>query len=389
MNELTNRACLAQGKETCASSSLGFRDERLLKLEQILEQYNELDFKEPDDIRMSGQLVMGLVEEINKKLIRLLESKRRPMLSRGIVTKFKTMANPNHWLESKLFQVLPRKECKQLRECIEEMVDLIKAVWLKVINVDPDFADQLFERLKKRCRRRRITDYDVWKVDQPELTMALLTHYQAQLTADMLKSGILEYDYKPRGEEMDGVDLPRLMKKLNCDTLPEKFDEECAKLRRYSHWEGELFIIDYHRLRKYIYRVFKLLSNDQRIALFNYDIQMKQIHKDMKEILKRQQEAQKYSVLKSEKAMPYWKKLIKLGLVDSNCQLLPGTSRQQAMYIVEPFAEKLGLKNKWKEFEDLWGIKNLAQEKWRFQQTAVLPPIHDEIDGVFEDDVTA
>ena len=110
MNELTNRACLAQGKETCASSSLGFRDERLLKLEQILEQYNELDFKEPDDIRMSGQLVMGLVEEINKKLIRLLESKRRPMLSRGIVTKFKTMANPNHWLKSKLFQVLPRKE---------------------------------------------------------------------------------------------------------------------------------------------------------------------------------------------------------------------------------------------------------------------------------------
>ena len=79
MNQLKIGACLAQGKETCASSSLGFRDERLLKLEQILEQYNELDFKEPDDIRMSGQLVMGLVEEINKKLIRLLESKRRPL----------------------------------------------------------------------------------------------------------------------------------------------------------------------------------------------------------------------------------------------------------------------------------------------------------------------
>lgn len=289
MNQLKNGACLARGKETCATSSLGFRDERLLKLEQILEQYNELDFKEPDDIRMSGQLVMGLVEEINKKLIRLLESKRRPMLSRGIVTKFKTMANPNHWLESKLFQVLPRKECKQLRECIEEMVDLIKAVWLKVINVDPDFADQLFERLKKRCRRRRTTDYDVWKVDQPELTMALLTHYQAQLTADMLKSGILEYDYKPRGEEMDGVDLPRLMKKLNIDTLPDKFEEECAKLRRYSHWEGEMFIIDYHLLRKYIYRVFKLLTINQRIAMFNYDVQMKQIHKDMRDILKKQQ----------------------------------------------------------------------------------------------------
>ena len=83
--------------------------------------------------------------------------------------------------------------------------------------------------------------------------------------------------------------------------------------------------------------------------------------------------------------MKYWKRLIELGLVDNNCQLLPETSRQQAMYIVEPFAEKLGLKKLWKPFEDFWGIKNLAQEKWRFQQTAVLPPIHKEIDKVFED----
>lgn len=50
-----------------------------------------------------------------------------------------------------------------------------------------------------------------------------------------------------------------------------------------------MFIIDYHLLRKYIYRVFKLLTIDQRIALFNYDVQMKMIHKDMKEIMKKQQ----------------------------------------------------------------------------------------------------
>lgn len=37
MYQPSNRACLAQGKDTYASSSLGFRDERLLKLEQIQE----------------------------------------------------------------------------------------------------------------------------------------------------------------------------------------------------------------------------------------------------------------------------------------------------------------------------------------------------------------
>ena len=289
MYHFSNGACLARGKETCATSSLGFRDERLLILEQILEHYNELDFKITRDISISGQFVKELVEEINKKLIRLLESKRRPTFSHALVTKFKTMANPNHWLESKLFQVLPRKESKLLRERIEEMVDLLKALWLKITNVDDDFADRLFERMKKRCRKCRVTDYDLWKQKHPEKTMAQLTHYQAQLTADMLISGILKYDDRPNGEEMDGVDLPRLMKKLNIDTLPDKFEEECAKLRRYSHWEGEMFIIDYHLLRKYIYRVFKLLTIDQRIALFNYDVQMKQIHNDMRVILKNQQ----------------------------------------------------------------------------------------------------
>ena len=73
------------------------------------------------------------------------------------------------------------------------------------------------------------------------------------------------------------------------------------------------------------------------------------------------------------------------GFVDNRFMLLPTTTRQQAMYIAEPFAEKLGLKSKWKPFEDFWGIKNLAQEKWNFQQTAVLPLRHKDIDKIFDD----
>ena len=89
--------------------------------------------------------------------------------------------------------------------------------------------------------------------------------------------------------------------------------------------------------------------------------------------------------LATEKAMKYWKRLMEQGFVDNRFMLLPTTTRQQAMYIAEPFAEKLGLKSKWKPFEDFWGIKNLAQEKWNFQQTAVLPLRHKDIDKIFED----
>ena len=48
-----------------------------------------------------------------------------------------------------------------LTDKIEEMVDLLKALWLKIVNVEPEFADGFFERLRKRCRKYRATDYDL------------------------------------------------------------------------------------------------------------------------------------------------------------------------------------------------------------------------------------
>ena len=49
----------------------------------------------------------------------------------------------------------------------------------------------------------------------------------------------------------------------------------------------------------------------------------------------------------SRQAMKYWNKLAKTGFVDENHMLANGTTRQQAMYIAEAFAEKLNLKSKW------------------------------------------
>ena len=89
--------------------------------------------------------------------------------------------------------------------------------------------------------------------------------------------------------------------------------------------------------------------------------------------------------LASEEAMRYWKRLQEAGFVDECCQLKQNTTRKQAMYIAEVFAERLGIGSKWKTFERLWGISNLAQEKWDFQQTGTLPSRSKEIDRIFED----
>lgn len=92
----------------------------------------------------------------------------------------------------------------------------------------------------------------------------------------------------------------------------------------------------------------------------------------------------KKTKLTTDEAKKYWLRLQEAGFVDAKCGLMPETTRKQAMYIAELFAEKLGIKSKWKTFEELWGISNLAQEKWDMQETGSNPSRSKEIDKIFE-----
>lgn len=89
--------------------------------------------------------------------------------------------------------------------------------------------------------------------------------------------------------------------------------------------------------------------------------------------------------LMTDEAKKYWQRLQEKSFVDADYRLMPTTTRKQAMYIAEAFAEKLQLSKKWKLFQDLWGISNLAQEKWDIQQTGILPPRSEEINELFSE----
>ena len=256
-------------------------------LESMLDAYDNLNIKDAWVIEKQGKCVEELVDVIIEKLNRLLNSKTRLSCRNVLVANFETMKDTKHWLKRKLFADLPKDLSKVLRDKIDQMVDSLKTLILKIIDVEADFADRFFDKLKNRYlkKKKRTSDYELWKVQQSHLTIELITGYQAELTADMLIMGILKYDKRPDGEEVAGVDLEKLRKKLeDGKPLPKDFDKECAKLRRYSHWEGDMFMIDYHHLRKYLFCAFGKLTCEQHIKMYEYDIQMKQIHEDIKRL---------------------------------------------------------------------------------------------------------
>ena len=273
---------------------------QLLTLERMLDAYDMMHTNDAWIIEKHGVCTGELLDDIIAKLVRQLNSKTRLSCRNVLVANFETMTKTAYWLKCKLFGDLPKAMGKALREKIEQMVDLLKDLMVKIINVD-EFAEEFLERLKNRyLKKRHTSDYELWKARQSKLTMERLTEYQAELTADMLIMGILKYDEAPSGHEMEGVDMERLRKKLKKGkALPEDFETECAKLRRYSHWEGDRFMIDYQLLRKYLYCIFGKLTSEQHIKMFEYDVQMKQIHEDMRKLMKEHEEDE----LKEERKM--------------------------------------------------------------------------------------
>ena len=258
---------------------------QLLTLECMLDAYDNLNIKDAWVTEKQEECVEGLVDVIIEQLNRLLNSKTRLSCRNVLVANFETMTKTGHWLERKLFADLPKALSKVLKDKIYQMVDLLKALMLKIIDVEADFADRFFERMKKRSRKYSTTDYDLWKARQSKITIQRLVTYQIDLTADMLSSGILEYAGRPNGEEIQNVDKDMLALKITDKSkLTEAFIHECAKLRRYSHWEGDRFMIDYHLLRKYLFCEFGKLTCEQHIKMYEYDIQMKQIHEDIKRL---------------------------------------------------------------------------------------------------------
>lgn len=254
----------------------------LVMLENILSTYDGITPKTSKALIIYDKYVNSVVDDIIAKLERLLESNTRLTCRNMLLANFETMKDPAYWLKSQLFNDLPDDESLYLQGKIMEMVDLLFALAMKIANVDPDYADRFFRRLQSRYRKKRFTEYQIWRARHRLAPFEALVAYQAQMTADMLLMGILAFDDEPTGEEMDDVQLDLLKKKLSYKKdLPVCIKAECAKLRRRSHWAGDLFIIDYEKMLDYLFPNFNKLSKAQHIAIFEYDVQLKQLHEDM------------------------------------------------------------------------------------------------------------
>ena len=243
------------------------RNDTLVTLANVMENCNVQDLKCSCVFNHCSMCVNELADKAISILQRLLDKPEMRSCRIPLVIDFERMTDLDYWLKSKLFSVDNESDCKALKQKIVKLVEMLRELQMKILQVDADYAEKLFKRMTARLAKS-----------------AHLERQQVQLTANMLIEGILTYDETPTGDEIEEVKLELVMKGLKYgQQLPDGFEVECAKLRRYSYWEGgHLFMIDYQQIYTYLFsHCFEKFTKKQRIALFEYDMQLRMIHEDM------------------------------------------------------------------------------------------------------------
>ncbi len=85
--------------------------------------------------------------------------------------------------------------------------------------------------------------------------------------------------------------------------------------------------------------------------------------------------------LATDEAMVLWRKAQKAGLVDENFQ--PTLSRSQAALLADAMATRLGIKEKWKVFENFWNRKNMYNDYYRAMEQQQSLAFQDELKQLF------
>ena len=261
------------------------RNDTLINLARVMEICSAQDLKCECVFVHCSMCVNELADAAIGTLQRLLSKPEIRSCRIPLVIDFDKMTDLDYWMKSKLFSTSLVSRSEELRQKIVRLVNMLRELQRKVLKVDADYAEKFFKRMTARlAKSAHNLDYELWRARHKHPTMKELERQQVQLTANMLIEGILAYDEMPTGDEIEEVKLELVMKGLKYgQQLPDGFEVECAKLRRYSYWEGgHLFMIDYQQIYTYLFsHCFEKFTKKQRIALFEYDMQLRMIHEDM------------------------------------------------------------------------------------------------------------
>ena len=258
-----------------------------------------------------------------------------------------------------------------------KMTELVKVVRREIKKADPVlFKDYVLKRIHEGNWNDVKEKYQEWKDKYSEVTRDMLLERQERELEKYLKKGIMCFEDEPSVQKMNSVDYDYHRGHLNSDFVhsTEYHKAYTNMVLKYATRKDGMLIVDLKKYGKYISNYFYQFTESQKVALIEVLVSLDLIHQDMHIFTQGQSLGSAASlveercviedhipdVLATPEAMRLWKKVQKAGYVDEHFQ--PKLSRTQAALLADAMAERLGIKEKWKVFENLWNRRNMHKD---------------------------
>ena len=258
-----------------------------------------------------------------------------------------------------------------------KMTELVKVVRREIKKADPVlFKDYVLKRIHEGNWNDVKENYQEWKDKYSEVTLDMLLERQERELEKYLKKGIMCFEDEPSVQKMNSVDYDYHRGHLNSDFVhsTEYHKAYTNMVLKYATRKDGMLIVDLKKYGKYISNYFYQFTESQKVALIEVLVSLDLIHQDMQIFTQGQSLGSAASlveercviedhipdVLATPEAMRLWKKVQEAGYVDEHFQ--PKLSRTQAALLADAMAERLGIKEKWKVFENLWNRRNMHKD---------------------------
>jgi hypothetical protein len=130
--------------------------------------------------------------------------------------------------------------------------------------------------------------YDEWMMNEGDNTFKTLKGKQTWTVASFLirEKRPLRYMRVPTESEINEVQMALVLEyKPWGMEYPEDFRMQCARFRRFNSWENHILKLDYEILGKYLFQNYYKMTNEDRKALFDMDIMLELINRDIAKVM--------------------------------------------------------------------------------------------------------
>ena len=191
-----------------------------------------------------------------------------------------------------LFWTFIEKLCEEIRD--EEAYQILKRQIAQFnsllaeaenakVHCNPIVFKEYFMRKKKeKLDENMVRQFHRKLYEYRPITEDKLREIQWEAVIKALNTGIFDFARKPSIQAVEEVSSELMTKDMPCDfELTDQFKRRYAKFRQFAEKRGTMLVFNYVNYGQYIVNNRKKIDEKQFQAIFNLDVELSLIHKEM------------------------------------------------------------------------------------------------------------